>query len=25
VDKALWMPQVVGRHVRQQQLVGTRD
>ncbi len=25
VDKALWMPQLVGQHVRQQQLAGTRD
>ncbi|NUQ65662.1 MAG: response regulator [Pirellulales bacterium] len=24
VDKALWMPQLVGRHVRQQQMLGTR-
>lgn len=25
VDKALWMPQLVGQHVRQQQLLGTRE
>jgi CheY-like chemotaxis protein len=25
VDKALWMPQLVGQHVRQQQMFGTRE